>query len=130
MAIKKSSDIKPGGVDEYIKKCPEEVQDKLNKIRAAIKGLAPDAFETVSYFQMPGYGYEGYDYNGMFVWFSFKEPYIRLHLRPPVIQEHKKELAGCPMTKGIVSFPKDKDIQLPLIKELVKASLKVMRDTK
>ena len=63
-----------GGVDEYIEKCPKEVQDQLNDIRIAIQGAAPGSTETVSYFQMPGYLYQGYDYNGMFAWFSFKTP--------------------------------------------------------
>ena len=66
---------------------------------------------------------------GMFVWFSFKKPYIRIHLRPPIIQNHKKELASCVTTKGIVGFPEDKDVSMTLVKKLVKASLKVMKDT-
>jgi uncharacterized protein YdhG (YjbR/CyaY superfamily) len=63
----------------------------------------------------------------MFAWFSFKKPCIRLHVRPPVIREHKKELAGYGTTKAIVSFPPDKPISTMLVKKLVKASLKVMK---
>jgi uncharacterized protein YdhG (YjbR/CyaY superfamily) len=128
MPKRKSDSIVPGGVDEYIANCPSEVQDRLKKIRAAIRQVAPGSTETVSYFQFPGYSYEGYDYHGMFAWFSFKQPHLRLHLRPPVIQDHKKELAGYPTTKAIVSFPVDKEIPIPLVKKLVKASLKVMKD--
>ena len=121
------------GVDQYIAKAPKEVQGRLREIRAAIKKAAPGARERTDYFQMPGYSYEGYDYDGMFVWFSFKKlsfkkSYVRLHLRPPVIQDHKKELSGCPTTKAIVSFPADKPISMGLVKKLVKASLKVMKD--
>jgi uncharacterized protein YdhG (YjbR/CyaY superfamily) len=121
------------GVDEYIAKAPKEVQGKLKEVRAAIQNAAPGATERTDYFQMPGYSYEGYDYDGMFVWFSFKKlsskkPFVRLHLRPPVIQDHKKELSGCPTTKAIVSFPADKPISMALVKKLVRASLKVMRD--
>lgn len=117
------------GVDKYIANAPEQVQDALREIRATIRDAAPGATERTDYFQMPGYSYEGYDYDGMFVWFSFKKPYIRLHLRPPVIQDHKKELAGCVSTKGIVSFPADTPISMPLVKKLVKASVKVMKDS-
>lgn len=81
-------------MDEYIAGCPKEVQGKLKKIRAAIREVAPGSTETVSYFHIPGYSYEGYDYSGMFAWFSFKKPDVRLHLRPPVIEDHKKELVG------------------------------------
>jgi len=116
------------GVDKYIANSPKQVQGKLRQIRASIRAAAPGATERTDYFQMPGYSYEGYDYDGMFVWFSFKKPYIRLHLRPPVIREHKKQLAGCATTKAIVSFPADSAISMALVKKLVKASLKVMKD--
>jgi len=126
---KKKSDIKPGGVDAYIAKCPKNVQGTLQSLRAAIRHVAPDAVETVSYFQYPGYYYAGpYAYNGMFVWFSFKKPYARLHIWPPVIQNHKKELANYPTTTAIVSFPTDKRIPTTLVKKLVKESLKAMKD--
>jgi uncharacterized protein YdhG (YjbR/CyaY superfamily) len=117
----------PGGVDEYIAECPQDVRAKLEQVRSAIRDVAPDAVETVSYFQMPGYAYEGYDYSGMFVWFSFKEPFIRLHIRPPVIKDHAVELAQYKRSTGILSFPKDEQIHTELIKQLVKASIAVMK---
>jgi uncharacterized protein YdhG (YjbR/CyaY superfamily) len=119
-----------GEVDEYIARCPQEAQTNLAKMRAAIQAVAPGAMERTDYFEMPGYSYPGFDYDGMFVWFSFKRPYIRLHVRPPVIQEHSKELSGYLTTKAIVSFPMDTRIPLTLVKRLVKASLKTMRDKK
>ena len=66
----------------------------------------------------------------MFVWFSFKKPFVRLHVRPPVIEERSDELAGYRTTKAIVSFPMDEPIPVPLVKRLVKASLKAMKDKK
>lgn len=119
--------IVPGGVEEYIAKCPKEIQGKLKQMRLAIRSVAPDAVETVSYFQFPGYSYEGYDYNGMFAWFSYKKPYIRLHVRPPVIDNHKKELEGCVLSKGVVSFPEENAVRPALVKKLVTASLDVMK---
>jgi uncharacterized protein YdhG (YjbR/CyaY superfamily) len=119
---------KPGTkeVNEYIASCPKEAQDNLAKMRGAIQAAAPGATERADYFQMPGYSYPSFDYDGMFVWFSFKRPYIRLHVRPPVIQEHSSYLT----TKAIVSFPMDTRIPVTLVKKLVKASLKTMRDRK
>ena len=121
--------ITPGGIDEYIAGCPIEAQDSLNKIRSIIVNIAPDAIETVSYFQIPGYSYEGYDYNGMFAWFSYKKPFVRLHVRPPVIDNHKDQLANYTKTKSIVSFGLSDDLPEYLIKSLVTASLKVMKDS-
>lgn len=114
-------------VDEYIANCPAEAQLKLKKIRAAIKEVAPGARERTDYFKMPGYSYEGYDYDGMFAWFSFKKPNVRVHVRPPVIKEHKKELSGYVTTQAIISFPEEKEIPTTLVKKLVRASLKVMK---
>ncbi len=125
-----STKPRSSGVDEYIASCSREAQDNLATMRAAILAAAPGATERTDYFQMPGYSYPGFDYDGMFVWFSFKKPYIRLHVRPPVNQEHSKELAGYLTTKAIVSFPMDARIPVTLVKKLVKASLKTMRDKK
>jgi uncharacterized protein YdhG (YjbR/CyaY superfamily) len=125
-----STKPKTNKVDEYLARSPKEAQDNLAKVRAAIQAAAPGATERTDYFQMPGYSYPGFDYDGMFVWFSFKEPYIRLHVRPPVIQEHSAELADYLTTKAIVSFPMGKRIPVTLVKKLVKASLKTMRDKK
>ena len=80
------------------------------------------------YFEIPGYSYPGYDYNGMFAWFSFKKSYIGLHLRPPTIQDHEKELASYATSKSIVRLPLDTKIPIPLVKRLVKASIRVMRE--
>lgn len=127
--MKKKLDIKPGGVAEYIVKCPKEAQVTLKSLRTVIRQVAPDAVETVSYFQYPGYYYAGnYVYNGMFVWFSYKKPFVRLHVWPPVIKNHKKELADYPITTAIVSFRADKKIPVALVKKLVRASLKAMKD--
>jgi uncharacterized protein YdhG (YjbR/CyaY superfamily) len=119
--------IIPGGVEEYINECPKEVQDKLVLIRSAIRNIAPDAIETVSYFSIPGYSYEGFDYNGMFAWFSYKKPYIRLHVRPPVAENHKDQLEGCSVTTGIIAFPEKSELSTTLITKLVQASLDEMR---
>jgi len=124
MTIRKS-----GEVDEYIARCPKEAQGGLAKIRAAIRAAAPGAIERTDYFQMPGYSNPGVDYyDGMFAWFSFKKPHIRLHVPPSVIQEHREELAGYATTKAIVSFPMGKTVPITLVKKLVKASLKAMKD--
>jgi uncharacterized protein YdhG (YjbR/CyaY superfamily) len=116
-------------VDEYIARCPKEAQGDLAKIRAAIRAAAPGAIERADYFQMPGYSNPGVDYyDGMFAWLGFKKPYVRLHVPPSVIQEHRNERAGYVTTKAVVSFPKGKPVPITLVKKPVKASLKAMKD--
>jgi uncharacterized protein YdhG (YjbR/CyaY superfamily) len=126
--VRNSRVIKPGGVVEYIAAAPQEAQARLKDIRAVIREAAPDAIETVSYFDMPGYSYEGYVYNGMFAWFSFKKPFVRLHVRPEALLKFRKDLSKYTSTRAIVSFPVEKPIPKALIKKLVKASLKDMID--
>jgi uncharacterized protein YdhG (YjbR/CyaY superfamily) len=114
-------------VDQYIAKAPKILHEGLKQIRKIIKDVTPGAIERTDYFQIPGYSYSGYDYDGMFVWFSYKDKFIRLHVRPPVIDNHKEELKIYKKTKAIVSFPGDKKLPVTLIKRLVKESLKVMK---
>ena len=123
----KSHFIEPDGVDDYIEKSPEGVRSHLIDIRIAIQAAAPGSTETVGYFHMPGYFYEGFDYNGIFAWFSFKACFVRLHVRPPVLEDHINDLGDYTTTKAIISFPTDKAIPKALIKKLVKASIRVMK---
>ncbi len=123
-----SQDSGSKDVDAYIAKCSKGIQGRLREIREAIMEVAPGATETTSYFQMPGYFYPGYDYNGMFAWFGVQRSYVRLLLRPPAIQIHEKELDGYAKTKAAVHFPLDDEIPIPLVKKLVKESLKIMKD--
>ncbi len=113
-------------VDEYISRCPKNVQSKLKVVRKIIRGVVPDANEVISY-SMPGYCYEGYSYKGMFVWFAMQSGHIGLYLRPPTIWNHRKELAKYVTTKSAVHLPFSEKIPAPLIRKLVKASVKIMK---
>ncbi len=114
-------------VPKYIAACPKKAQGSLRKIRAAIRVAAPGAKERTDYFNWPGYSYAGYDYDGMFVWFSYKTPFVRLHIRPEALAAHKKILKGYKLSVAVVFFPEDKPISLPLVKKLVKASVVAMK---
>ncbi len=119
--------LEPGGVDEYIAGCPKESRTALKTIRASIRSVAPDALETLSYFDMPGYSYEGYAYNGMFVWFSFQAPHVRLHVRPAALELYSKDVKRFVTSKAVISFLFDKPIPSGLVKKLVRASLRDMK---
>ena len=104
-------------VDAYIAAAPKEAQAKLREIRAAIKAVAPQASESISY-RMPCYD------KGRVAWFGLMKAHIGLYLRPPIIQEYKSELAGYATTKSAVRFPLDQKLPIALIKKLVKARMK------
>jgi uncharacterized protein YdhG (YjbR/CyaY superfamily) len=122
------SGSKSESVDAYIARCPEDARGKLKEIRAAIKQAAPGAAETTEYFRIPGYSYPGYDYNGMFAWFDFQKSHINLRVRPPAIEEYRKDLERYDTTKSVVRFPLDQKMPVPLVKKLVKASARVMKE--
>jgi uncharacterized protein YdhG (YjbR/CyaY superfamily) len=114
----------PKDVDEYIARAPKEVQRKLAEIRVAIRESAPTAVESISY------GMPYYDYKGRLAWFGLAKAHIGLYLRPPVIEEHKRELANYKTTKSAVHFPLDKKVPMPLIKKLIKARMRKNEDEK
>lgn len=120
--------IPENNVDAYIASAPVEVQGMLGELRSLIQKVAPTATERTDYFQMPGYSFDQYDYyNGMFVWFSFKKPYVRLHILPSVIEKYKKEVAEYQLTKSIIGFKIGGKIPKVLIKKLVKESAYAMK---
>ena len=116
---------KPKDVDFYIASAPKEVQSKLQQIRKAIKEVAPDAIESISY-QMPYYAKKGnLTWNKRsIVWFGLQSRHIGLYLPPPIVEEHKRELAAYKTTKSAIHFPLDKKLSIALIKKLVKARMK------
>jgi uncharacterized protein YdhG (YjbR/CyaY superfamily) len=108
-------------VDEYIASAPRQMRPKLKQLRAAIKQAAPEATETISY-RMPYYAC-----HGRLAWFASMKGYIGLYLRPPVIAEHARELAGYKTTKSAIHLPLDEKLPVALIKKLVKARLEKNR---
>lgn len=105
-------------VEEYITGAPERARGKLREVRKAIREVAPDAEERISY-RIPFYSY-----NGPLVWFGLFTGHIGLFIRPPVLEEHRSELKRYTMTKSSLHLPLDKEIPVPLVKKLVKAAIR------
>ena len=121
----------PSDVDAYIQKCPKNAQVRLGEVRNAIRGAAPDAVEGIRQFRIPSVAYPGYShgvYDGVFVWYGLQRNHVGLYLRPPTISDHKRDLVGYVTTKSAVHLPLDRRVSAPLIKKLVKASIKVMKE--
>jgi len=104
-------------VDAYIRASPLETRVKLVQLRKIIRAAAPTAKEGISY-KMPYYNYQG-----ALVWFAAFRNHIGIFLRPPIIQEHKRELKGYETTKSAVHFPMNKPLPAALITRLVKARM-------
>ena len=104
-------------VDAYIANAPKEARARLKQLRATIKQVAPDAAEGISY-RMPCYSH-----HGRLAWYASMKGYIGLYLRPPVIAEHARELAGYKTTKSAIHLPLDQKLPVALIKKLLQARM-------
>ena len=106
-------------VDAYVQASGAVARKKLQEVRNAIKEVAPEARESISY------GIPYYDYRGRLAWFGLFTNHIGLYIRPPVIHEHRRELKGYVTTKSAVHLPLDEEIPVSLVKKLVKARMKI-----
>jgi uncharacterized protein YdhG (YjbR/CyaY superfamily) len=109
---------KPSTVDDYIADFPQNIQDKLEQIRATVKKAAPDAEEKISY-AMPTY-----TLNGAFVHFAAFKNHIGFYPVPSGIEAFKQELSTYKGAKGSVKFPLNQPIPLDLIFKIVKFRVK------
>lgn len=115
-------------VEAYIEDAPPSVRRSLRAVRAVIRATIPDAVEVISY-RMPGFSYPGRPYKGMVVWFAAQRRHVGLYLRPPTISDHRKELAGYETTKSAVHLPLGRPIPSVLVRKLVRASARIVKDS-
>ena len=101
-------------IDEYIANCPEEVQKKLEQVRATIRKAAPDAEETISY-SMPAFKQKK-----IVVYFAAFKNHIGLFPTASGIAAFKDEFSDYKWSKGAVQFPLDRPMPLDLITRIVK----------
>lgn len=101
-------------IDEYIAACPQDVQRRLQDLRALIKAAAPNAEEKISY-RMPAFAQ-----NGILVWFAAFKDHIGFFPKGSGIKAFEKELAGYETSKGTVRFPLDEPLPRRLITRIVK----------
>ncbi len=100
-------------VDEYISGFPDDVQKILEQLRTAIKEVAPQAEEVISY------GMPAFKFNGILVWFGAHTNHTGFYPRVSAMEAFKKELSVYKSAKGSVQFPFDKPLPVELIKRIV-----------
>ncbi|MCX5774803.1 MAG: DUF1801 domain-containing protein [Firmicutes bacterium] len=105
-------------IDEYIKQFPIEIQERLQKVRAAIRSVAPDASEAISY-QMPTF-----KLNGNLVHFAAFKKHIGFFPTASGVAAFEDELQGYVHSKGAIQFPFDEPIPYSLIKKITKYRVK------
>ena len=108
----------PKNIDEYLARVPEPARGTLNKIRAAIRSVAPPgATEAISY------GMPAFKHNGVLVWFAAFSKHCSLFPGSSVIEAFQGELKSYATSKGTIQFPTDKPLPTALVKKLVSARI-------
>ena len=89
-----------GSIDEYIAGFPPETQTVLEEVRVLIRGLAPDAVETISY-AIPTFDLSGKH----LVHFAGYEHHIGLYPTPSGMAEFEADLAPLQARQGLGAVP-------------------------
>lgn len=101
-------------IDSYIANFPEDVQTTLEKVRSAIKKVAPKAEEAISY------GIPTFKLNGNLVHFGGFKKHIGFFPGSSGVAAFKKELSLYKTSRGTIQFPLEKPIPLGLIQKITK----------
>ena len=110
----------PRNIDEYISRCPRDVQETLEKIRETIRKAAPGAEEAIKY-EMPTFVLKG-----NLVFFAAFKKHIGFY-GASGDRTLKDELAQYAGPKGSLKFPIGKPLPFGLIRKVVKFRIKENR---
>ena len=101
-------------VDEYLAIFPQNIKDKLDKLRLTIKKTAPEEEEIISY-NMPAF-----TFHGILVYFAAHKKHIGFYPGNDMVNKvFKDELSSFETSKGTIKFPNDREIPLNLVVKIV-----------
>ena len=112
MATQKALPAK--NVDEYIAGFSEDIQQKLQAVRAAIHKAVPEAKETIKY------AIPTFTLNGNVISFGAWKNHIGIYPVPRQAKEFKKELSKYAGEKNTMQLPYESYIPFNLIAQMVK----------
>ena len=101
-------------VAKYIASFPDDIQEKLLKLRAIILENAKGAEEHFAY-SMPAYSI----YNRPLLYFGAYKNHIGFYALPSGHKAFEKEFLKYKRGKGSVQFPNNEDLPLELIQRIV-----------
>ena len=104
----------PATIDEYITAQPEETQDYLRQVNAAIKASIPEVKEKISW-SMPTY-WKGRN----LIQFAASKRHIGLYPGPEAVEAFAGRLTEYKTSKGTIQLPYSKPLPLELIGEIAK----------
>ena len=103
----------PADFEQYILNYPEDIRERLQKIRSLVKKIAPEATEKISY------GMPAFTLHGMLLYFAAHSKHIGFYPFTTAIVAFRDELADYKTAKGSIQFPNNKPLPLKLISQII-----------
>ena len=110
-------------VDAYLDDLPADVRTTLEKIRGAVKSVAPSATEKISY-GIPAFHLDG---RYLVYYAGFKKHCSFFPASGSVTERFADDLADFDVSKGTIRFTVDHPLPIPLVKRIVKARIEEER---
>ncbi|MCI9331639.1 MAG: DUF2200 family protein [Oscillibacter sp.] len=104
----------PATIEAYIHAQPEEAQDSLQQVNAAIKASIPEATEHISW------GMPTYRKGRNLIQFAAAKKHIGLYPGPEAVEAFSGRLAEYKTSKGTIQLPYNRLLPLKLIGEIAK----------
>jgi len=104
-------------VDAYLSELTDEQRSALEKLRATVRSVAPDATDGISY-AMPAFKVGG---RGLCCYAAFNDHYSLFPMSKQVIADHADELGARATGKGTIRFEYGERLPVALVKKIVKA---------
>jgi uncharacterized protein YdhG (YjbR/CyaY superfamily) len=109
---------KPTTHAEYLAALRDDQRTALEQLRAAIREVAPDAEECISY------GIPAFRQNGMLVGYGATSRHCAFYLMSAAtVANHLEDLQGYDTSKGTLRFQPGKPLPTALVQKLVQARI-------
>ena len=105
-------------MDEYIASCPEATHERLQEIREAVKQIAPEAKEKISY-QIACFELNGKN----LIHFAGWKKHISLYPIPAGDEAFEQAVSKYADGKGTLKLPLDEPLPMKLVKQVIKLHL-------
>ena len=110
---------KPTTIDEYLAVLSKDKRTALEKLRQAIKAMAPKAEECISY-GLPAFRLDG---RPLVAFGATKNHCAFYPMSSLTVKTHQDKLKGCDTSKGTIRFQADKTLPVTLVRKLVKSRI-------
>jgi uncharacterized protein YdhG (YjbR/CyaY superfamily) len=113
---------RPTTVDQYIEAAPKEAQKVLREIRSLLKGVAPEATETLKW------GSPVLEAKRILFSYSAHRSHLNFMPTGPALEPFKNELAEVKTGKDTIQFPYDKPLPKALIRKIAAYRVNQVRE--